>query len=430
MNDLSALRSSLKTMSTQIGILYHVVKIPRMNLDPCLHSYGVWPSDTSFLTREKFQGRSSGCGFKWKDSVLSTIGETLERYAPTFYNPSEGIVSSYKDLNKPAINPSECALYNPVQLESDRISAVPFNEDTVLTWFETLDLTTGENVWMPGQMIYMPFSLDPHYITANTSTGLAAHTNYYKAILTGLYEVIERDSFVITWAQNIVPQKIIISDEIQSYLSKHFPVKYEWHFFDITYDLEVPSIFGICFGEADFGKFVAVGTSTRSTFGGALQKVIQEIAQAIPYFRYLLGEKKDWIPNDDFYFIQDFEAHSILYLKRPDLLSVFDKWRLAKPEKSIELYEQESRSDKEIIRNILQVFKSKNYPVLFKDITTVDIRQLGFFSIKIYVPQLIPLSGTYPLYYYGGNRLFSVPEKMGYTSNDYQNLNTYPHPFP
>lgn len=43
-------------------------------------------------------------------------------------------------------------------------------------------------------------------------------------------------------------------------------------FFDITYDLEIPTVFGICFGEADYGSFVAVGSSTRATIGEALKK--------------------------------------------------------------------------------------------------------------------------------------------------------------
>ena len=68
--------------------------------------------------------------------------------------------------------------------------------------------------------------------------------------------------------------------------------------------------------------------------------------------------------------------------------------------------------------------------VLVKDITTHDIRQLGFFATKVYIPQLIPLAGSYKYYYYGGKRLYEVPTKFGYKSHNFNNLNPFPHPFP
>jgi len=96
---------------------------------------------------------------------------------------------------------------------------------------------------------------DKHYVTANTSTGLAAHTNYYKAILTALYEVIERDGFAITWMQEIVPQKITIDKDIRSYINDKFPLPYEWHFFDITYDcLGIDGVFETVHNIMTIGK--------------------------------------------------------------------------------------------------------------------------------------------------------------------------------
>lgn len=417
-------------MSNELGILYHVVKLPRLNNDPKQVNYGVWPANTLYLSGEKYGGRSAGCGDNWEEAMLGTIGETVERYAPAFYNLNNSIFSSFNDLGKNAIHPSEFALYHDKQHEDKRFRIEKFTEDLELTWFETTDLTNGNETWLPAQFIYLPFNQDKQYITANTSTGLAAHTNYYKAILTALYEAIERDSFVITWMQEIVSEKIIISPEIQSFINDKFPTNYEWHFFDITYDIDVPSVLGICIGEAEYGKFIAVGSSTRQTFGEATKKVIQEIGQAIPYFRYLLGEKKDWIPDNDFSKIQNFEEHSIFYTKRKDLWHIFDKWIEKQPSKKIEFNESNKRNDIEEIRHLIKIMKNKNYNVLFKDITTPDIRQLGFFSIKIFIPQLIQLAGSYPFYFLGGKRLYEVPKKLGFTSKEYDELNKYPHPFP
>lgn len=430
MSNISTLINGLHTMSNELGILYHVVKLPRLNNDPMQVNYGVWPSDTLYLSGEKFGGRSAGCGNNWEEAILGTIGETVERYAPAFYNIKDSISASFKNLNKHAIKPSEFVLFHDKQHSDERFRIEKFTEDIEVSWFPTIDLTNGKETWLPAQFIYLPFNYDKEYITANTSTGLAAHSNYYKAILTALYEVIERDSFVITWLQEIVSDKIIIDSEIQSFLNKKFPTEYEWHFFDITYDINVPSVLGICIGEAEYGKFIAVGSSTRQTFGEATKKVIQEIGQAVPYFRYLLGERKDWMPDDDFTKIQDFEEHSIFYTKRTDLWHIFDKWRNANPTKKIDFDEPFSRNDKEEILHLMSILKNKNYNVLLKDVTTPDIRQLGFYSIKIFIPQLLQLAGSYPFYFLGGKRLYDVPKQLGYQSKKFDDLNKFPHPFP
>ncbi len=431
MNNIETLHNSLKAISPEIGILRYVAKLPRMSLDPRMVGFGIGATDTEFLSGEKYAGRSSGAGFSWDDALLGTIGETVERYAPCFYNKKEGIPSTYKDLKQLAIPPKEFALFHEKQIENEKFKLKAFTEDTKLIWFPTTDITNGKETYVPGQFIYMPFTeVDGNYVTNNTSTGLAAHTDYYKAILTGLYEAIERDSFVITWMQKIAPKKIIITKEIDDFINKNFPVRYEWHFFDMTYDLDVPTIMAVCIGETEFGKFLTISSSSRSTYGQALIKVVQEVGQSVPYFRFLLEDRKNWNPADDFLNIRSFDDHSILYTKRPDLWFVFDPWIQQKETKKITLYESIPRNDKEEIIKIAKTFKALNYNLLIKDITTCDIRQLGFFSIKVFVPQLIPLSGIFPYYFSGGERLYSVPKKMGYTAYDYEHLNQYPHPFP
>lgn len=428
--NICSLKNGIKAISNDIGILYHIIRASRLPLDPYIINYSVWPCNTEFLGQEKYNGRSSGCGYEWEDAILTTIGETVERYAPVFYDPGEFILSSFKNLKEHAIPPVEYALFHDKQFIDNKYIINKFTNDIEVSWVPTIDLTNGKKTFTPAQFIYLPFTRDNNWITCNTSTGLAAHTNYYKAILNGLYECIERDSFVITWMQNIVSPKIILSREIEEYINDHFPGKYEFHFFDITYDLEFPTVFGLCIGEADYGKFIAVGSSTRATIGDALKKVILEIGQTAPYFRYLLGEKKDWIPSNDFTELDDFENHSIFYLKRLDLWGVFEKWIKAKETKKINFNETQVLDDQNQIIEILKMFKEKNYNVLFKDITTPDIRQIGYYSIKIFIPQLLQMSGTYSLYFLGGDRLYSVPEIMGYKSHNFENLNHYPHPFP
>ena len=182
-------------------------------------------------------------------------------------------------------------------------------------------------------------------------------------------------------------------------------------------------------GETDYGPFIAVGASTRSTYGEAMRKTIMEIGQAIPYLRHTLGENKDWEPKN-YGDVRSFELHSIFYTKRPDQWPAFDLWRNTEPTKEIDFGEVRTLSDEEELRRILQIFKNKGYNVLFKDLTTVDVAQAGFRSVKLLVPQLIQMSGGYPFYFLGGKRLYETPVNLGYPERTYEELNKYPHPFP
>ncbi len=433
MEGTNRLLDGLKSISKEIGIIAHTIRLPRMHSDPKIINYGIWPCNTTCINGNHFEGRSGASNYLWHEAIMATLGETFERYTPVFYDITAGIESSYERLSQCAIHPNEFALFHEQQysfFNTKKYSMVKFQPDTVVRWYACTDLCSGGEVLCPGQFIYLPYSHDKKFITAGNSTGLAAHTNYYKAILTALYECIERDSFVITWANNIVPQKFIISPEIRDYLNQYFPKYYDWHFFDITYDLGIPSVFCICFGKAEYGEFIAVASATRGTYAEAIKKVIQEIGQTIPYFRWLLEKRKDWAPSDDFNAILNFADHSIFYLKRKDLWHIFEKWKYAEERKLLNFLDVRRRSDIEEIRYIVKVLSNAGCNVLFKDISTPDIRDIGYYSIRIVIPQLIQLSGGYPFYFLGGSRIYTVPEKLGLGRKDFSELNKYPHPFP
>lgn len=424
---------SRQLISYRTGLLGHIIKQPRLNGDPKLISFGIWPCDTTRLGGEKYGGRSSGCSFDLYASFMGTLGETVERYCPVFYDIRKMIKSTYAGLSPKAISPAVFALFHEKQyqfFQERNYKMYRFNEQTELYWDQCVDITNGESVYCPSAFIYLPWTIEDRWITVGTSTGLAAHTHWHKALLTALYEIVERDSFVLTWYQKIVSPKIVIDQAIETYIKNHFPTTYEWHFFDITYDLGIPTVFGICYGEAEYGKFVAVGTATRGTYGDALRKVILEIGQSVGYFRYLLGQRKEWNPTDDFNQLLNFEDHSVFYLKRPDLLPVLDRWRNAVPMVKIDFSDKEERTILEQIRHVVGGLKEKKYNVLVKDLTTPDANQAGFYSLRVIVPQLLQMGGSYPFYFLGGRRLYEVPASLGYETHSFDELNKYPHPFP
>ena len=422
-----------KMISSEFGILKGISKLSIHNNDPKLISYGVLPANTIPLGAAEFQGRSSGCATNLTDAFMTTLGEVAERYTPAFYQLEDMLHSTFKDLPQThkSVAPSEYALYHPKQYDLYKRSNVPvypFTEDTKLYWTEMTDLITGENSYVPSSLVYMPFLHDTHNITFTTSTGLAAHTNIYSAILTSLYECVERDCFTISWTHLLDLPKIKMTDEIKDFVHEIFDENVEIHFVDMTLDLEFPTVFGFCISQTEFGSIVTVGSSTRATYGEALKKVVKECAQAVSYLRYTKGNIGDW--KKERMQLLDFEDHSVYYNYYEEERVVFDHWRNLKKEKIIDLEEKTDKTPLEIIHEMLEVFKKNNFNVLFKDTTTVDINQCGFYSVKILIPQIIQMSGAYPFYFWGGERIFTVPPKLGYPAKELKDFNRFPHPFP
>ena len=165
MSNISSLINGLNSISNELGILYHIRKLPYLNDDPKQINYGVWTADTYYLCGEKSAGKSAGCSNNWEEAILGTIGETVERYVPIFYDKKETIFSSYKNLMEHAIHPTEYALYHDKQYENVNFKIQRFDEDIEISWFPATDLTSGKKALMPGQFIYLPFNRDKNIIT-------------------------------------------------------------------------------------------------------------------------------------------------------------------------------------------------------------------------------------------------------------------------
>lgn len=304
-----------------------------------------------------------------------------------------------------------------------------FDCDTNLYWDSVYNILTKQELLCPATFVYMPFSIDEIKISEQISTGYAAHYDVYQSILNGVFEVIERDSFMIMWMWKLDLPKIAITGSLKQRIDEIIPKHFELHLLDMTTDINIPSIVGILIGSHDFGEFIAFAAATRMTYAEAIDKTIIELSQSIPYHRYLLQEN-DNKSYDSFYDIKSFEDHSVFYTKHQEYSFLFDNWRNTPQTKVVDYDEKCSLSSLEKLNKILKVFLDLKIDVFVKELTTCDIKETNVKVTRVIIPALIPLNGTYGKYYLGGERLYSVPEKLGYGMKCYEDLNTYPHPFP
>lgn len=419
-------KKALNCVSEKIGIINSIAKIDSFNGDPNCYNYGACAIS---MIHNDYQIHGGSCNFEKSSALLGAIGECIERYCANFFNKDEMVYSDYMHISSKAIAPEEYTLFHDNQYSDPDFRYQRFSKNTELSWFPMRNLCTGSETFVPGQMIYLPFFQEKNLITPNVSTGLAAHSDFYSAILNAIYEVVERDGFSNSWYQMLPLEKIIIDDNIQNYINQFDNTGYDINIFDINFDLDIPAVLIVGFIETELGKMLICSASARWTYSEAIKKAIFEFFQSVSGSRanVKIFNGKHY---NSFKEIQTFEDHSWYYLRNQENWKVFDKWLSTKPSKRINFEEIDSLSTKEKIYAIVNNFKTKKLDILVKDITTPDAREIGYYVVKVIIPQLVPLSGNYNFYYLGGERLYNVPKLLGCVPKQFDKLNHMPHPFP
>lgn len=433
---MSTCSKMLRCVSPSYGIIDHTMRIPCISGDPRLVSYGVRSVNLRALTGDDYEPQGAGCALNKESAFRAAVGETIERYCSAFVNRDECIYGSYGALSErySLAEPSEFSLFHAKQFKDAFFSSVvhPFTVEVELTWTKSYSLTRGSYRYLPAQCVYLPFSLDKELITMGVSTGLSAHSSFYQAVLNGLYEAVERDAVAIAWLQGLSQRKVVIAPWLQQYIDGIYPTAYDWHLFDVTTDIQIPTIFGFCLGRAEYGDFMAVGAAARATYAEALRKTVREVGQSVQNFRYLLAQRSGSTACcDDYRRLNSFDDHSYLYLVSPEAKGMLREWIAQESAWPLAEDLRERFADvKEEVRWAVENVSSRGCEVLVKDLTTVDARQLGLYVVKVFSPQLVQLSGDYRFYFKGGRRLYNVPGMLGYPSRGYEELTPFPHPFP
>jgi ribosomal protein S12 methylthiotransferase accessory factor len=84
------------------------------------------------------------------------------------------------------------------------------------------------------------------------------------------------------------------------------------------------------------------------------------------------------------------------------------------------------------VARLVELLEEVGLEALVVDITTPDVREVGLQVVRVLVPGLVPMHGNHNFPYLGVERLYSVPEKLGWASNGWVDtgVNRDPHPFP
>jgi ribosomal protein S12 methylthiotransferase accessory factor len=273
----------------------------------------------------------SGKGLTKVDALIGAAGEAIERYSAARYRKSDLLVAPAKEMKDDFVDPRRLCLYSEEQYAQPDFPFCRFDEAQPIHWTSGRWFGSDEPVWVPALPAYFNFEVCHHeYFCQVSSNGLAAGADPEDASMRALFELLERDAFMLTWLCQLPARRITIDDSIEA------PVRdvitqlnrrgadVELYLLDGT-DLDVPAVMCLAIGDGKTLPAVSVALSCHLDPRVAVRKAVLEQGHVGPYLQRKLFEHR--VPQTPLE-VETLEDHAAYYFT-PERLPVFDFVRRA-----------------------------------------------------------------------------------------------------
>ncbi|WP_256420610.1 YcaO-like family protein [Halobellus rarus] len=355
-------------------------------------------ADTTGFSDVRAAEFAAGVDPDWDVAFMKALGEALERYCAGVYRRSEFTVAPERTRSSP-VSPSQF-------VRPDGWDAV--DAETPLPWVEGVDPRTDETVALPAEFVHYPPPTERHKPAITTGLGLG--NSGTEALLSGLYEVVERDATMLAWYSSFEPLELSVSDPTYGELRKRA------HAEDlsvtallVTQDVDVPVVAAAVHRDGEWPRF-AVGSGASLDPVDASRSALAEALQNWMELRSMGSERaaaEDGAIGE--------------YADFPEVAREFVDVDASVPAESVgptDVPAGEAELDAAIERVAeagLDAYAART--------TTADVASLGFEAVRVLIPEAQPLFQGEPFF---GERARTVPEELGFEAD----LDRAYHPFP
>lgn len=179
----------------------------------------------------------NGKGLTKEEAKVSAIMEGIERYSAEVrgYNIVRMGVEEFMSSHN-AVDPMELIL---TPASAYHLLGRP------VAWTKGIELNTMEDCWVPASAVFHPYTPKADLPLFRTSTnGLASGNNLEEAILHGMYEVIERDSWSLAEGRRRIESNVEVPEagRVRELCDRFASNGIEIHLKNLTTDIDVPTI--------------------------------------------------------------------------------------------------------------------------------------------------------------------------------------------
>jgi ribosomal protein S12 methylthiotransferase accessory factor len=392
-----------------------------------------------FMGNEATAGRTHS----YADSELTAILEGLERYCGLAPSGTRTVIyDSYNNLVEQALNPVQVGVHTEEQYARSDFPFQAFDPDRSINWVWGYSLLQERPILVPKLLAYYSLIYGGGFVY-ETSNGCAIGGSLEEAIFYGILEVVERDSFLMTWyARLSIPRLNPYSTndkELQLMIDRIQAVAgYDLHLFNSTMENGIPSIWAMAKNHNQRGINLICAAGAHLDPIRAAKSAIHELAGMMLTMDEKFEQNKDKAVRmfQDPSLVKEMDDHSMLYsLPQAEVRLQF----LLDENRALRTFDEEFEQKTvytdltDDLKNMLQVFKRLNLDVIVVNQTTPEMSRNGLHCVKVLIPGMLPMTfGHHLTRVTGLDRVLHVPVELGYTKQPLtiEQLNPYPHPFP
>lgn len=386
---------------------------------------------------------TAGRSVNYDVSELTAILEGLERNCGFEPRGKKRIIrDSYDHLKNIALNPERVGLHEKQQYEKTDFPFKPFRSNAPMNWVWGYSLLYERPILVPELLAYYSLGGGEGFIY-ETSNGCAIGGSLEEAIFHGILEVVERDSFLLTWYAKLpLPRLDLNTAKDKELLLMAERVRetagYDLYFFNSTMEHGIPSVWGIAKNRNSKGLNLICAAGANPDPVSAVKSVIYELAGMMHLHDEQLEENREKYARmlTRPYEVKMMEDHCLLYgLPEAEerlefLLSDNRPARSFEEEFNPQLENTDLKDD---LENLLQRFHKLNLEVIVIDQSTPLTKRNGLYCVKVLIPGMLPMTFGHHLRRVNGlSRVLDIPMQLGFTKAalTYEQLNQHPHPFP
>ncbi|MCQ6268196.1 TOMM precursor leader peptide-binding protein [Fictibacillus sp. WQ 8-8] len=385
---------------------------------------------------------TGGRTHSYAQSEQSAILEGLERYCG--YAPMGKrtmVYGPYSKVEKHALNPRSIGLHTKEQYDMPGFPFKPLDSERPIHWVWGYSLSQNRPILVPETFAYYSLGGGEGFVY-ETSNGCALGGSMEEAILYGIFEIVERDSFLMTWYGQLPIPRLDLSSiddrELQLMIQRiHAVTGYEVHLFNSTTENGIPSIWALAKNTKQTGMNLLCAAGAHIDPLRAVKGAVQELSGMLLTMDDKLEKEREKYRQmyDDSLLVHHMEDHSMLYgLKEAEerLFFLLDQ----RPKRSFQQEFHPVHKSADLLDDvveILEVFRQLQLEVIVVDQTSPELKRNGLHCVKVVIPGMLPMTfGHHLTRLKGLDRVLNIPAKLGYTREPltYSSLNPYPHPFP
>lgn len=407
----------------------------RYNDAPAFYKFNLEPEYPPYCTDGREVRKGIGFGF-WNDPITAfskAIGEFLERYFLLIYKRKELLNASIGQLKRKKI--PHCDISNLAGFSKEQKNKYPsrsWDEESLFSWISATRIGSGEKIYLPAQLVFWNYQLDSKinepFLRETNTNGCGGFYSRESAVLSALYELIERDAFLIHWLNSISPPRIdpstIQDADFQNLLQQSLRYGFKIHCLYLTLDIPVPIFAVVIEDPSNIGPKFSLGASCKASLEKAALSAFME-AWAVYHGNISRRKDRTFSLPDSYSAFSDAAIgrdERLLLWSNPNMAKHFSFFLTGSMKTASELHPMphfpfnSKREELDYVTRSVEAL-GKGYEVYAHFPAHKILGNLGFHSARVVVPKLAPIYLTEINAPLGSGRIQSVS-------------NQWPHPFP